>query len=366
MSRLTLLFVLLAAPLARAASPVGEVVVDCDGVSGWAHDPDDPTLTIDVHLYFDGPAGDPAATGFATTANRTLPGCVGDTCGHNFHFPLPLGRLDHQPHPVHAYGIDPADPPAELSLSPAVYTCAPLPIVTGVKRHIVNPDILGAWKFSIFFDMMKLPDVDLAAAPVGVAVDTPPQLALAEGTSEPLWLLDQGFRRLVAADVIAAWRLDPATAAIMPADMIAGLPEGTPLPARPILAQGTAPEVYLLDVRQCLAGDPDPACPEEPDASTGADSDDSGGETGTEGTGDSSDSTTGDPGDTSTTAPAPTTGTSAVTGTSTGSATTTASTTDASEAGDAGCSCRQAPSGALFGLMFVFALRPRSRRRARA
>ncbi|HEY8376104.1 MAG TPA: hypothetical protein VIK91_06425, partial [Nannocystis sp.] len=312
--------------------------------------------------YFDGPAGDPAASGFATTADRTLPGCAGDTCGHNFFFPLPLGRLDGQPHPVHAYGIDLVDANAELALSPAVYACSPLPILAGVKRHIVSPDVLNAWKFSIFFDMMKVADVDLASAPVGVPVDAPPQLALAEGTLEPLWLLDQGFRRLVAPDVLGAWRFDPAAAAVLPADMLDGLPEGTPLPPRPILAQGTGPEVYLLDVRQCLEGDPDPACPQEPDDSTSGDSDDTGGDT-TSDANDTSDSSTA-----STTSHAPTTGTTTAASSTSGPAdatgTSTGSTTDAPAASETGCGCRQAPSGALLGLMIVFAQRPRRRRAA--
>lgn len=352
MTRTVLAVLVLAAAPARAAGPVGAVTVDCERVEGWAQDPDDPAAAIPVHLYFDGPAGDPAATAIAVTANLSLQsGCDGDQCAHGFRATLPLSRHDGAPHPVHAYGIDTVDPNLELSLSPAVYTCAPLPITAGVKRHIINPDILNAWKFSIFFDMMKIADVDLAAAPVGPPVDVPPQLAVAEGTTEPLWLVDQGHRRAVAPEVAPAWRLDPAAAVPMPADMLAALPEGTPLAARPILVQGTGPAVYLLDDRQCAADDPDPACAEPDDSSTGT-TDDPGDE-----------SSTGEPADPTTTSSSgpddPTTGDASATGDTSGASSTDAATGDPGSDDAGGCGCRHAPSHGAWLLLLAFARRRR-------
>lgn len=349
MRRLVILGLVLVAPIARAASPVGEVKVDCAWVQGWAQDPDEPGAIIDVHLYFDGPAGDPAATSIAVTANMPLEaGCAGDQCAHGFRAALPLGRFDGQPHPVHAYGIDVEDPNVELSLSPASYTCSPPPLVAGVKRHIVDPDILGAWKFSIFFDMLRVADLELAAVPVGAPIDAPPQLAVAEGTTDPLWLVDQGFRRAVAPEVLSAWRLEPAGAAPMPADVLAALPVGTPLGLRPVLAQGTGPAVYLLDVRQCLPDDPDPACAGPVEATTGGD--ESGGEASTGEAGDDTGLTGGSSGGAVPTGGADTTGV----GTSTGAA--------AETTGEAGCGCRGASPG---GGWLVLALVLRRRRAAR-
>ncbi|PCC74486.1 hypothetical protein SAMN02745121_06744 [Nannocystis exedens] len=355
-SALVLLALLGAAPAVQAAGPVGAVTADCAGVSGWTQDPDAPATPIDIHLYFDGPAGDPVAVGVPLTAGQTLNvGCRGEQCQHGFYGALPLSRLDGQPHSVHAYGIDTnGDPNLELSGSPAVYACPPLPIVAGVKRHIAGPSILDQWHFSTYFDLMKVADLDLAGTPIGTTVDGPPQLALAEGTSAPLWLIDQGFRRLVAPEVVGAWRFDPATAAVMPADAIAGLPEGTPLAARPLLVQGTGPEVWLLDEHQCGAEDPHPACA-EPSAPTTGDPTSTGGSPGD----DSSDSE-GDPTGA---------GTSAETGIdsgSTGEATTAASTDgsaasstdDAGASGDeGGCGCRStAPASAW---LLLLALRRR-------
>ncbi|MCY1004932.1 hypothetical protein OV079_04975 [Nannocystis pusilla] len=361
-SVLVLLGLLGVAPAVRAAGPVGAVTADCAGVSGWAHDPDAPATTIDVHLYFDGPAGSPTATGVPLTANQVLAvGCRGEQCQHGFRGVLPFSRLDGQPHIVHAYGIDTnGDPNLELSGSPATYACPPLPVVAGVKRHIAGPSILDQWHFSTYFDLMKVADLDLAGTPIGTTVDGPPQLAVAEGTTAPLWLLDQGFRRLVVPELVSAWRFDPAAAAVMPADAIAGLPEGTPLTGRPILVQGTGPEVWLLDEHQCGADDPHPACagPESPTTGdTGdeptASGSDSGDDTGSEGGTSSGTGTTGD---------SDTLGEATTAAATDGD--TASSTGDAEAAGDeAGCGCRSAtPTGAW--LLLLLAL-PR-RRRARA
>lgn len=349
MKRLAVLGLLAAAPVARAAGPVGEVRVDCSRAEGWAQDPDEPGKSIDVHLYFDGPAGDPAAVGIAVTANLTLrSGCSGEQCVHGFGAALPLSRFDGAPHPVHAYGIDTVDPNLELSFSPATYTCPPPAIVMGVRRHIVNPEVLGQWQFSIYFDMAKVADLDLAGVPVGPPVDAPPQLVVAEGTTEPLWLVDQGFRRAVAPGVRSAWRFDPASAAAMPADALAALPEGTPLAVRPVLVQGTGPAVYLLDARQCLADDSDPACVDPVEPTTGGETDPSGGETGTGATGESSSGAVG----TSETGDA---GSSA----GTGAASTGPGMTDA---GETGCGCRARPGAAGWLWLLVLGVRRRAAR----
>jgi len=358
---LAALAALTAADEAHATSPTGEVFVTCEGVSGWALDPDDPAAAIDVHLYFDGPAGDPGATGLPLHADLALPGCRGQACGHGFRARLPLGRLDGQPHPVHAYGIDigGVDPNPELAASPVSYACPPLPLVEGVRRHILSPPVLDAWRFSILFDMMKIADVDLAAAPVGPDIGEGPALVIADG-DPAIWLLDQGFRREVGPEAMAGWRITPADAApIAPAEL-AALPEGTPLPAFPILLQGTGPAVFLLDLRQCLPGDPDPACPAAEGTTGGEDTDGSTTSAGTTTAG-STDSTS------TATSTSDSTATSA--GATDGPATTAASdaasstaTTDADADAD-GCACRSIPLTDPAPLSLLLVLIPLARRR---
>ena len=256
-----------------AVSPEGNVVPTCDGLVGWARDPDDPSALIDVHVYFDGPAGDPVAQTRVATANLSLSegegGCTGDACWHGFSVQLPLSRFDGAPHPAYVYGIDTGgDPNVEIANSPAVYTCSPPPLMKGQKRHITSPTVLQAWAFATYFDLMRVDDLALASLEQGTSVAEGPVVAVAEGTSEPLWLLDQGFRRGVGPVAQRGWRIDPATAAAISAAELDTMPEGSPLPDRPILVQGTGAAVYLLDAVQCLENDDHPACaPEESETS---------------------------------------------------------------------------------------------------
>ena len=281
-----------------AASPEGNVVPTCDGLVGWARDPDDPSARIDVHVYFDGPAGDAGAQTRVTTADVTLEegegGCAGETCGHGFRVPLPLSRFDEAPHPAYVYGIDVnGDPNAQVSSSPASYTCGALPLTMGQKRHITSPTVLQAWAFSTYFDLMPIDDLALASLEVGMSMSEGPVLAVAEGTTEPLWLLDQGFRRAVDTVSMRGWRIDPAAAMAITAAELDALPEGVPLSERPILVQGTGAAVYLVDAVQCLEGDEHPACAPEEGGTTGGPQDDTDGTSGGE-TGDGQPSTSGE------------------------------------------------------------------------
>lgn len=245
-----------------------------------------PDAVIDVHLYFGGPAGDPAATAVVVSAGQVIAGgCMGVECVHGYRSGLPMSLLDEVERPVHAYGIDlTGDPNLELTGSPAVMSCPPPPIVSGELRHVISPEVLAAWQFSVFFDRLVVADATITGLAVGPAVDMGPQLRV--DAFGDLWVIDQGYRRAVPPDVAAAWRLAPATAVeLMPNEL--AMPEGTPLRPRPVLVQGTMPEVYLLDDHQCAAGDPDPSCVPEGEDETG------GGETGDASTGGASDSDAG-------------------------------------------------------------------------
>lgn len=265
---------------AGAAGPVGTLVVDCTGIEGWAQEPDMPDALIDVHLYFDGPAGDPAASAVVVNAGQVLAaGCTGAECMHGYRSALPMSLLDAAEHEVHAYGIDlTGDPNLELAGSPSMMSCPPPPIVGGELRHVVSPEVLAAWQFSVFFDRLIVPDATITGLGVGPVIDVGPQLRV--DAAGGLWVIDQGRRRAVAPEVAPAWRLAAATATPLAPEELA-LPEGTELRPRPVLLQGTLPEVYLLDDHQCAAMDPDPSCvPEGEDESGGSES---GGEASTSG-----------------------------------------------------------------------------------
>ena len=133
--------------IAAAVGPVGTLVVDCTGIEGWAQEPDMPDALIDVHLYFGGPAGDPAASAVVVNAGQVIAaGCLGAECNHGYRSALPMSLLDSGEHEVHAYGIDlTGDPNLELAGSPMMMSCPPPPIVGGELRHVVAPEVLAAW-----------------------------------------------------------------------------------------------------------------------------------------------------------------------------------------------------------------------------
>lgn len=84
-----------------------------DGIiSGWALDKDRPSESIDVQIYFDGPAG--SGTFIASVnANLYRPDvnqAEGVTGNHGYNFPVPDRYKDGQTHTVWVYGIDRDDP----------------------------------------------------------------------------------------------------------------------------------------------------------------------------------------------------------------------------------------------------------------
>jgi MYXO-CTERM domain-containing protein len=126
----------------------------------------------------------------------------------------------------------------------------------------------------VFFDRLVVEDATIMGLAVGPVVDVGPQLRVDAGGG--LWIVDQGRRRAVAPEVAPAWRLAAAAAAPLTPEELA-LPEGTVLRPRPVLLQGTLPDVYLLDDHQCGVGDPDPSCvPEGEDETGGEESGDAG------------------------------------------------------------------------------------------
>jgi len=263
-------------------APVGALEqFACEGLIGWAQDPDTPEAAIDVDLYFGGPAGDPLAVPVQVKADlprEDLCQQLG-SCDHGFALDVPLSLRDGQPHPVHVYAHDSEEgEAAELELSPAQVQCAPPPVPEGVRRWVTSPEILAIWKFSPFWQAIRVDDGALAAIPESRALAEGPVLARSDAELEKIWLIDGSFRRHVPdPEIAAAWSLDLETTATWSAATLQALPEGTPLRPSPILVQGTGPAIYLIDDLQC---DPevqpaDPLCPaiEAPDTgTTGSDS----------------------------------------------------------------------------------------------
>ncbi len=271
---------------------------DCDGVAGWAYDPDVGEASINVTLSFGGPVDDPEAVLAELLAGVARPDLCDQlgSCDHGFAISGQRSLRDGQLHPVHAYGHDDLeDDLIELGESPLNFACAPPTLPEGVRRVVDEPTI-DAWDFDPFWQMAVVPDAVADTYPEWKPLGDAPQLIRAEG-SDDLWLVDVGFRRLVPSpEVAAAWSFDPDEAALWPTEMIESLPIGTPVRSQVFLLRGDAPTVYVIDDPQCPEGGipGDPLCPEGMEtqgesASDTGDTTDSG-SSGSDGTGSGSDS----------------------------------------------------------------------------
>ncbi|HEY0137848.1 MAG TPA: M15 family metallopeptidase [Nannocystis sp.] len=352
-----------------SAPPKGYLdAADCDKVNGWAQDPDAPDAAIQVHVYFNGPAGDAAAIGVPVTANEhreDLCQALG-SCAHGFTLGIPLSLRDNAPHPVHAYGIDTeGGDNTQLVQSPGSFTCAPPALPPGVRRHVSNPEILAAWSFDTFWQMVKLDDATLLAIPEWTAIDPAPLLIRADDGTPEVWLVDGPVRRHVPNPQVAAnWEFDLGTVVTTPAADVYAIPVGTPVWDAPILVKGAGPAVYQLDDRQCYPDSPDPEC-QEPDATTGGPTSDTANDTSSATASDPS----GDP--TPTSGPEETTAASVgdaggdePSGTGSTSGDTTGDTTGAANDDADGCGCRtDAPASPRLALgLLVLGLLARRRR----
>ena len=115
------------------------------------------------------------------------------------------------------------------------------------RRHVTGPEAYAAWKFDAYQDLQKVSDAVLAEQKTGPAFPAGPRLIRPEGKPH-IYLLDGAYRRHVPNEAVAAaWRLDLATAQVLPAAEVERIPEGYALPDRPWLIQGTGPAIYVVD-----------------------------------------------------------------------------------------------------------------------
>lgn len=222
---------------AHAADPIGYLDgASCDGVSGWAQDPDAPGAPIDVHVYFGGPAGTPGAPAIATRAaihRDDLCAAIG-SCEHGWVVRSPYGLHDGLPHAIHAYGIDDAGGTnPQLVNSPRELVCAPA--ASGFRRKVTSSGSFDRWRFDTFWDVLPLDAASAAALPEGPDFPEEPELVIVASTPAEVWVVDGGVRRPLPADVAASWRIDLSSVAIVADDELAALVEGPPLRGRPLL-----------------------------------------------------------------------------------------------------------------------------------
>lgn len=117
--------------------PVGSFdAADCQTISGWAVDQDEPARVLDVHVYREAAAGQPGAIFVGSfKADQSRPDvntALGVTGNHGFSIATPQAVRDGGTHKIYVYAINPVSGGNNpvLSGSPKTVTC-PLPPPTG-------------------------------------------------------------------------------------------------------------------------------------------------------------------------------------------------------------------------------------------
>lgn len=231
----------------------------CDGLRGWARDPDAPDSAIDVVFTIDAPLFAPGSSAFRTTAGVHRDD-VGD---HGFSMPVPYGFMDGRDHPVYAYGGGAAGGGgAELSGSPGTLHCdrPAAPFSDGVRRHVTDPTSFAAWQFASS-DIVVLDDATLAAFPESDPWPAAPELFAAAG-DPAVYLRDvrnaaPARRHVPSPEAMAMWRFD--WAAIASVDLAArdALAADVDLSTRPYLVRGSGDAIYVIDAPPPMIATPE-------------------------------------------------------------------------------------------------------------
>lgn len=228
----------------------------CTGIAGWSQDQDAPATGIDVDVWFNGAANAAGADKIRVVADQKradLCTAIG-SCNHGFTLDVPIGFRDGKAHAVHAYGIDTqGGANAELTNSLKSLTCPnakpTFDAKSGVKRHVVDPASMTAWKFSSLLDVAPEPDATISTYPQSANWSEKPELVQADDNTPEVWMIDGEVRRhIVSMASLTAWHRTKADVVQTAAAKVYSFPQGPDLPATPFLMVGTGPAIWVLDV----------------------------------------------------------------------------------------------------------------------
>lgn len=219
----------------------------CEGIEGWARDPDQPDVATDVQLYFDGPADDEATTTVSLTADESRPDLcdvlAGD-CDHGFSMPMPMSLRDGTDHAVAAYARDLGGEEDSL-LYDHTFACDPPELVGGLRE--VDELAFEAWRFDAFFDLAPADPASVDATGIWVPIEASPRLVQVDGQPD-VWLVDAGMRRHVPHPKVArAWGFDLSTVELVDDATLQAWPQWEPLRETPLLVTASDGTIYLVD-----------------------------------------------------------------------------------------------------------------------
>lgn len=127
----------------------------------------------------------------------------------------------------------------------------PVDALHGIKRWIPSPAVFAAWRFDWLRDLAHEPDALVASFPDGPNEPDAPVVVQADDGTPEVWVIDSGLRRHVVDPAsLAAWRFDgPGVVVVTPAAQVYMNPKGADFPAAPfVLASPSDPKAYILDV----------------------------------------------------------------------------------------------------------------------
>lgn len=260
----------------------------CAAMVGWAQNGEDPEGAATVLVAFDGAEDDPAATVIEALADRPRPDLCESlgSCDHGFEIEVPLRLRDAALHEARFYVIGGGGTAVELEDGPFSFTCDPPPLPAGVRRELEAPEVMAQWGFSPLYQVAWAPEAELAGLAAGSAFPERPVLVVSDGDAgQTRWLMDPGYKRRVESEAIAsAWGLPWSEPETWPAEVLDGVPVGTPLRPTPFLVTSDDGIVVAIDDQQCALtedGQLDPSCmPEGEDDTAGSAGDDLPGGTG--------------------------------------------------------------------------------------
>jgi len=235
--------------------PVGRVVhIDCEAITGWVQDPDEPEVALRVHGFFGGSTGSSQAIQ-VVSVSTTPPRCDSDPpCPKAFSIPIPYRLRDGKAHGFQVVALDSrAGVDAMLESKTSVFRCEPpAPFVfpeDGLLRPVQSLDSLNAWQLSLGQDLALMTPSEFSQYVEGPALPESPlwiRLPTSYEHATSYAIVDSGLLRPVAARTLAAWRVSPDSLRTATVEELS-LPRGSTFAQTPFVVQKTDGTLFILD-----------------------------------------------------------------------------------------------------------------------